>query len=192
MSRLLICGFGPFAQAPDNPTGLAVERLNRDGWAPPGGEAAYALLPTVWDEAPEAAFAALRDSRADAVLLTGVAVGAAGFRIETLARNHASQTHADAAGRLWLRGMVDPHGPDTRPITAPVQALLEAITAEGLPAALSSDAGDYLCNFTLYRVLAAGRRTAFLHVPATGELFSLDDIVTAIRAAATALAAQLS
>jgi pyroglutamyl-peptidase len=192
MSRLLICGFGPFPRAPHNPAGLAVERLRRQGWTPPGGEAAYALAPTVWREAPQIALSALKGSRADAVLLVGVAVDAAGFRVETVARNHATPTLADAAAQLWPGGVVDPEGPPTRPVTAPVQAMLDAIAAEGLPVELSSDAGDYLCNFTLYRVLGATPRVGFLHVPSVGDRFSLDDIVTAIRAAAAAFTANLS
>jgi pyroglutamyl-peptidase len=192
MSRLLICGFGPFPQAPDNPAGLAVDRLRRQGWTPPGSDAAYILAPTVWREAPRIVLAALHDCHADAVLLIGVSVNASQFRVETLARNHARQTLVDAAGQLWPRGIIDPEGPQTRPVTAPAQALRDAIEAEGLPATLSDDAGDYLCNFTLYQVLGATPLAGFVHTPAVGERFGLDDIVTAIRAAATAFAAELS
>jgi pyroglutamyl-peptidase len=186
MSPLLICGFGPFSEAPDNPSALAVERLRQDGWAPPGVAVGYAVLPTAWTKAPETAFEAVRAISADAVLLVGVAVKSEAFRVETLARNRASQVHADAAGRLWPSAIIDAAGPAARPVIAPVEAMTAAIQAQGLPAALSSDAGDYLCNFTLFRLLAEVPMTAFLHVPAPGPRIGLDDILAAVRAAAQA------
>ncbi|HVY33021.1 MAG TPA: hypothetical protein VG960_01245 [Caulobacteraceae bacterium] len=191
MSRLLICGFGPFPKAPDNPSALAVERLNREGWAPPGAQVSYAVLPTTWGEAAETALAALQAHGADAVLVVGVAVGAATFRLETVARNRTSQTLADAAGERWDHPLIDPAGPDERAVTAPVAAMERALRDEGLAVTLSRDAGDYLCNFTLYRLLAKHPPTAFLHVPAVGPDNSLDDIVRAVRTAATAFVGNL-
>ena len=61
----------------------------------------------------------------------------------------------------------------------------------GLAADVSQDAGDYLCNFTLYRLLAQVPMTAFLHVPPVSEAAALDDIVKAVQAAASALAKSL-
>ena len=53
-----------------------------------------------------------------------------------------------------------------------------AIAACGLGVERSADAGSYLCNFTLYRLLtdAAGPRVGFLHVPAVGEGLGLEQI----------------
>ncbi len=185
---LLICGFGPFPGQPDNPAGLTVRRLRDEAWAPPGGPVAYALLPTEWAKAPEAVLAALKSHDARAVLLVGVASRAQAFRVETIAKNLASTIHPDAAGALWPSTPIDADGPDEHPVIAPVEAMRAAIAAEGLAVGLSDDAGDYLCNFTLYRVIAqaGGRPVAFLHVPPVGEAFTLDDIATAVRAAAGA------
>ena len=191
MSRLLICGFGPFPAAPDNPAGDAVARLRLEGWAPKGSSAAYTLLSTVWTEAPEQVLAAAIDSRCDGVLLVGVAVGAAAFRVETLARNHADSAKLDARGEAWAQAVIDPTGPDAIEATAPVQAMHEAVAAAGLPVALSSDAGDYLCNFTFYRTLGARRPCGFLHTPSLSDAVSLDHVVRGVRAAAEAFAAQL-
>ena len=192
MTRLLICGFGPFPGAPDNPSALAVERLRRDGWRMAGADVGYAVLPTVWSEAAETALAAREAAGADAVLLVGVASSALAFRVETIARNRASQAHADAAGRCWSGPLIDPDGPAERGVTAPVQAMARAIRDLGLAADVSQDAGDYLCNFTLYRLLAQVPMTAFLHVPPVSAGHSLDDIVEAVRAAASAFIAPLS
>jgi pyrrolidone-carboxylate peptidase len=73
-------------------------------------------------------------------------------------------------------------------VTAPAEAMLRAIQALGLPVTLSEDAGAYLCNFTLYEMLAQAPVTAFLHVPPIGADADLPAIVSAVRAAAAALA----
>jgi pyroglutamyl-peptidase len=191
--RLLICGFGPFPQAPDNPAALAVEQLRARAWSPPGLKTAYAVLPTVWAEAPAVALKAARSLGADAVLLVGVAVGATAFRIETLARNLASQTHPDAKGQYWLQATIDAAGPQDVAVTAPAHAMLLAVAAHGLPVEQSSDAGAYLCNFTLYRLLTATAAppVGFLHVPPVGPGLDLHRIEQAIQAAAEAIATQL-
>lgn len=191
MSRLLICGFGPFPEAPDNPAALAVERLRQEPWAPPGLEAHYAVLPTVWAEAAQSALDAVKAFAPDGVLLVGVAVSAESFRLETLARNRANPSHPDALGRCWPSPRIEAEGPAERGVIAPVQAMAAAIRAQGLAAALSSDAGDYLCNFTRYRLLGQVPMTAFLHVPPLSQRIDLDQILAAIRAAAQAFAASL-
>jgi pyrrolidone-carboxylate peptidase len=61
---LLICGFGPFPAAPENPAGIVVGRLKEQGWKPSDFGAAYAVLPTEWEGAPAAALAAVRAASA--------------------------------------------------------------------------------------------------------------------------------
>jgi pyroglutamyl-peptidase len=188
--RLLICGFGPFPEAPDNPAAKAVQQLDAQAWSPAGAEAAYFVLPTIWAEAPEEALVAAWAHDADAILLVGVAVSATSFRVETLARNQASRTHADAEGRYWPSAVIDPAGPQSVAVTAPVEAMLLAVAALGLTVERSSDAGAYLCNFTLYRLLTATAAppVGFLHVPPACEGLGLDQIERAIQAAAQAFA----
>jgi pyroglutamyl-peptidase len=190
---LLICGFGPFPGAPDNPAAEAVRRLQAHQWSPEGVRTACAVLPTVWASAPETALRAAEGEGSTAILLVGVALSAAAFRVESLARNRASEVHADAEGRLWPSAAIDPDGPEEIAVGAPAEAMVAAIDALGLPVDLSSDAGAYLCNFTLYRLLAeaGGRMVGFLHVPPPGPELGLDQIEQAVRAAAEAMARRL-
>ena len=191
MSRLLICGFGPFPEAPENPAAWTVDRLRLDRWAPPDCAVGYAVLPTTWQGAAEAALEATRTFSADAILLVGVAISAEAFRVETFGRNRAGRDRPDAQGLCWPGAVIETDGPTARRVIAPVQAMLAAIKDQGLQANLSSDAGDYLCNFTLYRLLAKVAMTAFLHVPAPSAQIQLEDILAAVRAAATAFAREL-
>jgi pyrrolidone-carboxylate peptidase len=79
--------------------------------------------------------------------------------------------------------------------TAPVADMVQAIQAAGLPARASSEPGDYVGNFTLYRVLAEfggeddGRMVGCLSIPARARL---DDVEAAVKAAAQAFAVRLT
>jgi pyroglutamyl-peptidase len=193
--RLLICGFGAFPGVAHNPSEAVVERLREDSWTPPGVAAHYAILPTTWAGAAPALSQAVEQSGAMGVLLTGVAAGATAFQVELQARNCASATAFDALGLRHAEGPVAASGAATLDCTAPIGAILAAIRAAGLPAELSSDAGDYLCNFTLYHLLAdrrAGPPCGFLHLPrANDDPFGLDDLERAVKAAACAMGAAL-
>jgi pyrrolidone-carboxylate peptidase len=77
--------------------------------------------------------------------------------------------------------------------------MLQALLASGLPARFSDDAGDYLCNFTLFQLVrqAAAPAVGFLHVPqvvefADGASFTLAQVDQAVRASLTAFAGALS
>jgi pyroglutamyl-peptidase len=136
---------------------------------------------------------------ADGVLVIGVAVKAEAFRVEALARNAACQTSLDAHRQTWPGSLVLTDAPATLAVTAPFAAMVEAIGQAGLPVESSEDAGDYLCNFTLYRLLhaAAAPAIGFLHIPQARECdpaarFGLDQIALAVQAAADAFAMALA
>jgi pyroglutamyl-peptidase len=197
--RLLICGFGAFPEAPKNPAQAVIESLAAAGWSPPGADAAYLVLPVAWSRSAETVLEALAREPADAVLVVGVAVSAEAFHVERLGRNAAACERPDHDGALWPHPEILPGAGPEQWASAPTRSMLAAIERAGLPARLSEDAGDYLCNFTLYRLLAANAAPAvgFLHTPqarecAEGARFSLADIEAAVRAAAEAMAQVLS
>lgn len=197
-SRLLVCGFGGFPAAPRNPSAAVVEALAREAWAPPGFEVEYLTLPVAWTGSVEAIQEVLAERSADAVLVVGVATESDAFRVETMGRNHAGRGKPDHAGEVWEGCVIKSDGPGALASTAPTGDILDALIGSHLAARLSDDAGDYLCNFTLYRLLAeaAAPSVAFLHVPqvrefsetANGSLLEIDQAVRAtIRAMAQAV-----
>jgi pyroglutamyl-peptidase len=197
--RLLICGFGPFPAAPKNPCAMVIEALAAAAWSPRGVETDYLVLPVSWTGSPELVLEALAARPADAVLVVGVATSADAFRVETLGRNRASRSLVDPQGQVWTNSTIDPQGPGALASTAPTDDVLAAVLQANLPARLSDDAGDYLCNFTLYRLLAAQAApvVGFLHVPQVRECaetasFDIADVERAIRAAAGAYAEAVS
>jgi pyroglutamyl-peptidase len=198
-ARLLVCGFGSFPAAPRNPSALVIEALAAAGWSPSDVETDYLSLPVSWTHSTDLILDALRARPADAVLVVGVATSADAFRVETLGRNRASRSLGDADGQLWTRPVISPDGAGVIAATAPSQEVLDGLLQANLPARLSDDAGDYLCNFTLYSLLAtqAAPVVGFLHVPQVRECaedasFDIADVERAGRAAASAYAAAVS
>lgn len=197
--RLLICGFSAFPEATRNPAQASVEALAAQGWSPEGAKADYLTVPVAWRGSAEAILDRLAAAPADSVLVVGVAVSAASFHVERLGRNCAAVERADDLGELWASAQICEEGPEELRSVAPTRSMVAAITREGLAAELSDDAGDYLCNFTYYRLMAAqaAPTVAFLHVPQVREFldgagFGLADVARAVQAAAGAMAEALS
>ncbi len=84
-----------------------------------------------------------------------------------------------------------PAGPEALSSTLPVDRLALRLSENGLPAVVTEDAGDYLCNHALYRSLLRERESArprgvgFLHVPSLPE--QVGDGGPSLRAEETAL-----
>jgi pyrrolidone-carboxylate peptidase len=135
--------------------------------------------------------------------MVGVAAKARNFRVEMRAQNRVDRRRRDAQGRAWVGDKILPTGPAVARATAPVAEMVRAIQDAGFPAEASSDAGDYLCNFTLYRMLVGaagdpkGPTAGFLHVPVAivrddrEIVLSISDTERAVKAAAAAFALRL-
>ena len=133
------------------------------------------------------------------VLLLGLAGRATTIRVEMQAANVAGPIR-DNAQQLPAQPILDPAGPPSRAITFPGPRLVARLQAAGLPAELSTDAGQYLCNLSLYHTLGwiarlpPDRRppvAGFIHLPPLNTPgpegdprgLTLDDEIRAIRLA---------
>ena len=171
-THVLLTGFGPFPGVPVNATMRLVPMLAEQ--APrvfPDVRFSAHLLATEWETAPARALQAVRETPPDLVLHFGVSPRARGFEIETRARN-ACQMSADAAGALPPTAQLADGGVDFLGATLPVRHMVGRLRAHGIPAYASRDAGAYLCNALLWRVLEAHResrapRIGFVHIPAS-------------------------
>ncbi len=189
--RVLLAGFEPFGGAAVNPSMLAAERIAE---MPPPGVAVRALtLPVLYDRAwPELLSALLREEP-ELLLLTGLAAGRAGLSVERVAINLDDAAIADNAGERRQDVPVVPGAPAAYFTTAPARAMMRASTEAGVPAALSTSAGTFLCNHTLFRAchFAAterpGLRCGFIHLPFLPEQgtpsLTLEAMVAGLRAA---------
>jgi pyroglutamyl-peptidase len=171
-TTVLLTGFGPFPGAPFNPTGPLVEALARRRHPGLGDVRRVAhVFRTSYDAVDHELRALLAREQPDVLLMFGLALRTHTLRIETCARNALSRTVPDAVGLLPKSAMIEPRAPATLPLSAPAYKLVMAARAAGVPAALSRDAGRYLCNYLCWRAGEAAARAgaprlfAFVHVP---------------------------
>lgn len=202
-AKLLITGFGPFPGFAENPSGVVVQKIADEGWAPNGASLETAVVEVHWSGAAETIAEKARAGGCDGVLMVGVAGKATTFRVEMRAQNRVGRSRKDASGKAWSGEKILPIGPAVARATAPVADMVRAIKQAGYPAEASSDAGDYLCNFSLYRLLvdtASDRHppaAGFLHVPTKilrdGQqaALAIEDVEQAVKAAASAFALKL-
>lgn len=204
MTTLLVTGFGPFPGAPFNPTGPLVARLSRlRRPALTGVKIVPHIFHTGYGEVDRDLPRLIARHRPDVLLMFGLATRARTLRIETRARN-ALALLPDAGGRSPRRGAIAASKPAALLLPAPAPRLLAAVRNTGVPAALSRDAGRYLCNYLCWRATEAGLKNggpplaAFIHVPniarvarrkAKRRALSLDDLTRAGAAIMVAVAA---
>ena len=165
---ILVTGFGAFPGAPRNPSAAILSRLRSQGgrFARLGVRLETALLPVVFDAIRPALALAVGQSRPDIVLHLGLAGRRRTVSVETRAINRAGPLHPDAARRRTPQ-VIAPGGPAIVRATYPSTRLAVAMRATGVDARRSIDAGDYVCNTTLYLTLAGRLAPAagFVHVP---------------------------
>lgn len=172
MRRILLTGFGPFANVKVNPSGRLIEHITAQAAPFPSVEAHTATLDVDYVQCEEQFRQAVEAARPEAVLSFGVYLGADDIRLERIAVNLDDATIADRGG-LWRKGeLIAEDGPVGYWSTLPVEALQQALEAAGVPAVLSSHAGTYMCNHIFYYgrhwLESRGLRVpmGFIHVPA--------------------------
>ena len=171
MTRVLATAFEPFDGERVNPSQQLVEALAAD--PPPGVELETAVLPVAYARAADALRAALRASTPELVVCFGQANGRAGISLERFAHNLDDGTKIDNEGASSATE-IDPAGPAAYRSTLPVDELVERLRAEGIPAAVSHDAGGFLCNHVFYVLMQElerhpGTAGGFVHVPLLPE-----------------------
>jgi pyroglutamyl-peptidase len=168
--RVLVTGFGPFPGIRHNAStsvALALERTP----VTPGVDVATAIIPVVWATARVAARKAVARFQPHAVLHFGVSKRSSGFEIETRAFNLSGRKE-DQVGMVRRANALVRAGKPVLNATLPPLGLVRALRKGGFPAALSEDAGRYLCNalfyWSLYDGESDGRLVSFVHMPAFG------------------------
>ena len=167
MTQVLVTGFEPFDGSSVNPSRQLVEALD--------GVVAKALLPVSYARAADELRRAVRAAEPDVVICFGQADGRTGISIERFAHNLDEATTTDNDAAPCSGTAIDAAGPIAYPSTLPVDAIVAALRADGIPAAPSRDAGGFLCNHVFYvlmRLLEEERPQAiggFVHVPLLPE-----------------------
>lgn len=188
MNTVLLTGFEPFGKATLNPSAEIVKRIN-------GENIVTAILPVAYAKSANRLLALIAEHNPDVVICLGQAEGRKEITPERVAINLDGARLADNEGVLRNDLKIVEEGPDAYFSTLPVKELVEAIKAQGIPAAVSLSAGAFLCNHVFYvaqnRLVDTNVRSGFVHVPLMDEqagefpglpTMPLDQMVTAVRA----------
>lgn len=166
---ILVTGFEAFDTHTANPSEELAKAV--DGRQVGAALVRSATLPVHHARATERVAGLLGETNPAAVLHLGLAAGRARVGLERVALNVLDYPIPDAEGRRLRDEPCVPGGPAAYFSTLPLRAMLEALTAEGIPAYVSDTAGTYLCNQTMYATLHAvaarglRARAGFVHFP---------------------------
>ena len=138
MKKLLITGFDPFGGQTVNPSWEAVRLLpERIG----AYEVTRLQIPTLFGEGAQRVLSAAEALHPDVVLSVGQAGGRRGVTPEVVGINLREARIPDNGGFQPVNVPIVPDGPAAYFSTVPVRAMVDAVTAAGLPCALSYSAG---------------------------------------------------
>lgn len=174
---VLVIGFGPFLDVADNPAARLARAVDgrRAGHARVMGR----VMPVSYHRAVTVTQALVAGSGATAVLGVGVARGRGHAALERKGRRRVDPELADVDGVCleWLTdGGENDGGENDVEVTMDLARLRGALDVP-----VSDDAGAYVCNAWIYRVVRALGHTlpvGFLHVPDEG--FDPDRLVGAL------------
>ena len=172
MITVLVTAFGAFPGAPSNPTVALVRELERRH----GGRLARLssalhtrVLPVRFAQVEGALAAALDEVRPDVVLHLGLAGRRAALSVELRAVNRLGTLRPDAGRAFADSGVVCPGEPFQRKARWPAQRIRAAMDPFAVTR-LSMDAGDYVCNQTLFLTLSRTiGSVGFIHIPRRGK-----------------------
>jgi pyroglutamyl-peptidase len=168
---VLIFGFEPFHEFDENPSELIARRL--DGREIEGHRVVGRVLPVSYEQVGRAIIEAIEEAPPALALGFGLAPGRAKITPEKVALNYRYSTLPDNSGQAFNGAPIEPGEADGLFSNLPVEALVEALNARGIPASLSLSAEAYLCNNAMFVIVREARRRGFLggfiHVPCHQE-----------------------
>ena len=188
MRKVLLTGFEPFGNATSNPSGEIVRQIS-------GDNIVTAILPVAYAQSAERLLSLIEEHKPDVVICLGQAEGRTAITPERIAINLDDARLPDNQGVLRNDVKILEDGPDAYFSTLPVNDIVAAIKAQGIPAAVSLSAGAFLCNHVFYvaqnKFAGSDVRSGFVHVPLMDSqaaefpglpTMPLDQMVLAVRA----------
>ena len=188
MTKVLLTGFEPFGTATSNPSGEIVKQIS-------GDNIVTAILPVAYTQSAERLLSLIAQHNPDVVICLGQAEGRTSITPEKVAINLDDARLADNEGVVRNDVKILANGPDAYFSTLPLKEIVDAIKAQGIPAAISLSAGAFLCNHVFYvaqnKFAGTNVRSGFVHVPLMDSqapefpglpTMPIDHMVTAVRA----------
>jgi pyroglutamyl-peptidase len=179
----LVTGFAGYGGRGRNPAGEAAKAL--DGRSIGGLAVAGRVLPVSYGSLDADLQRLMDELRPRLVISLGLWPGEPMIRLERVAINVADFEIPDNEGAFLTDMPVSGNGPAALAATLPLRGIEAALLEAGIPARISSTAGTFLCNATLYSTLHHADRLSprplagFVHLPYLPE--QVADIVRTVR-----------
>ena len=166
MAKILVTGFEPFGSSSMNPSAEIVRSLRSQ-------DLVTVILPVVFGAASTQLRELIELHKPTAVLCLGQAEGRSELTPERIAINLDDARIADNVGNMPKSQQIVTGGPDGYFSTLPIEDMVMAMKAAGIPASISLTAGTFVCNHLFYSMQdylkASGVRSGFMHVPLMDE-----------------------
>jgi len=166
MPRILVTGFSPFDGRSKNSSWVAALTLQS---SLPTEDIQYLEIPVIWGE-PERLLTPICNNNPPAIILS-MGEGREGwFDIETVA-NSLRKQRPDNLGNMPTFEHSYEFGPRQRTASIRAEVILDSLTAHGFPIRISTDAGGFLCEETLFTMETLQENnphittTLFVHLP---------------------------
>ena len=169
VNKVLVTGFEPYGGRGRNPAAEIAGALDRSTIA--GHTVIGQTLPVAFRGLAERLEALVDEVTPRVVIALGLWPGESLIRLERFGLNIADFEIADNEGLRLDDALIEANGATALRASLPLRAIERALLENGIPVRLSSTAGNYLCNVTLYRLMrileSRSQRTlgGFIHVP---------------------------
>ena len=164
--NIVISGFTPYDGIDVNPAVLVPVAL-AEYWNDPSQSVALSddllqdvsmsvttvTLPVSFANAWPMLLNAIEQANPDIVIATGLKRSARGVLLERCATNLMDAAKPDADNVIPPRRPINPEGPAAYWTRLPLRSILRDFAKHEIPAALSSDAGTFVCNSLFYQLL---------------------------------------
>ena len=165
---MLVTGFEGYGGRGINPAGEIAKSLHGKSIA--GEPVTGAILPVSYAELPSRMSALIDNHKPAGIICLGLWPGEPMIRLERFGLNKNDFEIPDNVGILE-REEIETGGPTARAASLPLEQIQMQLLKERIPTRLSSSAGNFLCNATLYTTLGLLERKGikipcgFIHVP---------------------------
>jgi pyroglutamyl-peptidase len=170
--RILVTGFKKFLKNEINPTEVIVSDLIREGR---DGK----IIDVIYREAEETLNPEFLSSF-DCVLSFGLASSRKEITVEKYAYNKLNTKVKDNAGAFKADGVAVEGGEERLMSKLKPEGLVSLLNESGLQSSLSTNPGNYLCDFVYYRALKLKEGSAlFIHFPQFSSQWSEEKLLKA-------------
>ena len=169
MKKILLTGFGPFAENDINPTESLVNDFHNKEIN--GYKVISSILPVEYKNSINILDELINKFDPQVIINLGLASDRTIITPELLAINYQHSNTLDNAKIKKLFSKINPNGKESFFSTLPIEKMILELEKLNIPVKLSSTAGTYVCNTVMYHCLKKVQQdkrdciSGFIHIP---------------------------